>query len=176
MTQSEVTLNTIEIVTTNGKIIVIDVIDVDLLEFNWGAYKDYNVWYAKQQDAPYAPMHRIILERKIGRALTENELPDHRDCNGLNNQRENLRVASFAQNAQNARRRRVTRSGYKGVHPSKSKGKWEASIQANRIKHHLGTFDTPEEAYEAYCKAAKELHGEFANTSNPDGRWGENIK
>ena len=33
------------------------------------------------------------------------------------------------------------------------------------VKHHCGLFSTPREAYQAYCKKAKELYGEFAKFS-----------
>lgn len=57
---------------------------------------------------------------------------------------------------------RSPKSGYKGVH---SNGKrWGARIRINKQLIYLGTFDTPEIAHEAYCKAAVELRGEFART------------
>ena len=56
-------------------------------------------------------------------------------------------------------------SGYKGVFPSGKK--WKAIIGKHKKQGYkqvyLGTFDTPEEAHKAYCKAGKKLHGEFAN-------------
>lgn len=37
-----------------------------------------------------------------------------------------------------------------------------------RKKHHLGTFNTEEEAAEAYLEAAKEHHKEFAKSNYED--------
>jgi hypothetical protein len=34
----------------------------------------------------------------------------------------------------------------------------------NKKQKHLGLFSTPEEAYAAYCVAAKAVFGEFAKT------------
>lgn len=39
---------------------------------------------------------------------------------------------------------------------------WNAAITTNKLRKHLGRFDTAEEAYEEYCKASKEYHKEFA--------------
>ena len=56
-------------------------------------------------------------------------------------------------------------SRYKGVFPSGKK--WKAIIGKHKKQTfkqvYLGTFDSPEEAHKAYCRAAKKLHGEFAN-------------
>jgi len=53
-------------------------------------------------------------------------------------------------------------SGFKGVSYRKTRRKWIATIQKDGKQHFLGHFNTPELAHMAYCKAAAELHGEFA--------------
>lgn len=102
-------------------------------------------------------LHKIIAER-AGLDLS-NEI-DHKDGNPLNNQRGNLRSATKSQNAMN--RKSNNKLGFKGVTYSKAAQRWQAQIQANGKKRYLGSFDTPEEAHEAYCEAANEHFGEFA--------------
>jgi hypothetical protein len=43
----------------------------------------------------------------------------------------------------------------------KRKQKWVAGIGINGKRLHLGYFDTPEEAYEAYVTASNKYHGEY---------------
>lgn len=85
---------------------------------------------------------------------------DHIDGDGSNNRWDNLREATVAQNAQAPNRRlSVTNtSGYQGVRKPKGRTKWQAMIQANGKQNHLGYFDTPQEAYEAYLSAKRRLH------------------
>jgi hypothetical protein len=104
-------------------------------------------------------MHRLIL----GLAGTNRPIIDHKDGNGLNNQEGNLRIATYSQNNWN-RRKQAGTSQYKGVCWYPRYNKWLAQLRANSKRHHLGYFDTEEEAYEAYCRAAEKLHGEFART------------
>jgi len=88
------------------------------------------------------------------------EQVDHINGNGLDNRRENLRVANKMQNQYNSARQHNNRLGLKGVH--KNGRRYRAQIRADGVKHNLGYFDTAEEAHAAYCEAAKRLHGEFA--------------
>lgn len=107
----------------------------------------------------YFLLHRVIL------GLTDRRLfADHRDGNGLNNSRSNLRVATPSQNAANSRRRRNGTSVYRGVSWDSQRSKWTATIkQADRPgRKALGRFDQEIEAARAYDSAAKELYGEFA--------------
>lgn len=87
---------------------------------------------------------------------------DHINGKPDDNRLANLREATAKQNSQNARRK-VGKSGFRGVR--KHGSKYEASIIARNRRYPLGRFDTAEEAYEAYCEAAKRLHGAFV----PDG-------
>lgn len=89
---------------------------------------------------------------------------DHIDGNRANNRIENLREASRTDNNRNVLRQRNNTSGYKGVSFMRRDSVWVAQITVNRKNYFLGRFATPEEAHAAYCKAAKEHHGDFANT------------
>lgn len=99
-------------------------------------------------------MHCLIMGTRKG--------VDHRDHDGLNNQRSNLRVATGTQNNQNMRAKRGARSPYKGVTWSRQKRKWQAKIKADGRIRYLGSFLSELEAAYAYDAAARELFGEFA--------------
>ena len=101
-------------------------------------------------------MHTLIMEHTP---------VDHRDHDGLNNQRTNLRKASGTQNNQNARKRRDSTSGFKGVTWYKALNKWMAQIQNNGKKIHLGYFTDILDAARAYDAAALKYFGEFAVTN-----------
>lgn len=86
---------------------------------------------------------------------------DHKNNLRHDNRWSNLRNATRGENSRNGCTRKNNTSGYKGV--GKKGVRYHAQITKNRRIRFLGSFDTPEEAHEAYKKAALELHGEFAN-------------
>ena len=103
-----------------------------------------------------------------------NEWPrviDHIDMNRSNNRIENLRACEKVQNLWNVGPNRDNSSGYKGVSFHKDTGRWQARIHCRGVSHHLGLFDTTEEAHKAYVASSIKLHGEFSRFS-PAGTSG----
>lgn len=138
--------------------------DADLQYLNWSIRKDRYTYYVQRTivDYPYEyneVLHRTVLERKIGRSLIKPEKTDHRDQNGLNNTRENLRVATPIQNVVNSRDRKDTKL-VRGV--SMSRGKFRVRIQNNGVGENLGFYSTLEEAKTVYRKRHIQIHGEFS--------------
>jgi hypothetical protein len=100
-------------------------------------------------------LHRAILDAKPSDDV------DHVNHNGLDNRRENLRIATSGQNAFNRSPNRG-RQLPKGVSLHRKSGKYEAYIRYRRQKFHLGLHKTPELAAAAYDRAAHQLFGSFA--------------
>jgi hypothetical protein len=86
---------------------------------------------------------------------------DHIDGDPLNNRIGNLRAALQRQNIANAKLRNDNTTGAKGVHRQRG-GRFFARVTVGGVLHHLGTFDTVEEAAEARRDGAARLHGKFA--------------
>jgi hypothetical protein len=103
-------------------------------------------------------MHAFIMGRRDGLEI------DHKDRNGLNNQRDNLRWATRSQNAANMPKRKSTSpSKYKGVyHRPKCTKQWVAIICKDRKHEFLGYFHTEHGAARAYDKRAAEVFGVYA--------------
>jgi len=155
----------IQIPLTQGYTAIVDPEDADLLAYNWYTYIDKTTCYALKHSAG-APktlrMHRLIMERILGRTLLKNEMVDHRNLDGLDNTRNNLRLATNAQNACNRTKQRNNTSGYKGVMKIKGRDRWIAVIRFNQKRITLGSFSAPELAAKAYNEAAVKYFGEFA--------------
>lgn len=101
------------------------------------------------------PMHRFILglvDKKI--------LVDHKDGNGLNNCRDNLRICTHAQNMANRRIQKNNSTGFRGVHVNKTA--YVAAIKYDGKDHYLGRFKDPNMAAKIYDEAARIHHGRFA--------------
>jgi hypothetical protein len=148
----------IEYQLTRGKIALIDDDDLPLVEGKrWWPCQTKTSIYAitRLGNGVVLGMHRLILNAPCGVWV------DHRDGDGLNNQRSNIRLATPSQNACNQRAIQGV-SRYRGVSWNKAARKWHAQIKAEGRRLHLGLFDEERAAAVAYDQAAIRHFGEFA--------------
>ncbi len=87
---------------SQGKFAIVDAEDYDRLSsYKWAVSKKRNNWYAKGRCGGLTiKMHRVIMGLKKG----DGKEVDHRNGNGLDNRKENLRLCSHAENLRNQRR------------------------------------------------------------------------
>lgn len=146
---------------TQGKVALVDDEDLaELSKFKWCASKIGNTFYAIR-NLSTEPRRTILMHREILKT-PKNLETDHRDGNGLNNQKENLRVATRSQNLQNRGKYKNNSSGYKGVYWNKIAKKWIVRIKIKNNNIYLGCFPDKIKAHKAYITACKKYHGDFA--------------
>lgn len=147
---------------TQGKVALVDDEDFDWLnKWKWCATKDRNTWYAVRAQWKNGKYIRIIMHRLILRAPCGTET-DHKDRNGLNNQRDNLRLATTVQNQQNKIKQRGLSSQYKGVSWRKDIAKWRVQIFIKGKRLYLGHFHSEKQAANAYDRAARKHFRKYA--------------
>ncbi|UCC97938.1 MAG: HNH endonuclease [Phycisphaerales bacterium] len=155
---------------TQGRYAIIDPADYAALSrYKWRLCrtKGKNVLYAERSvRRPDGKYSRILMHRELIRP-PEGYVIDHINGCGLDNRRANLRLATVAQNAWNARKRNP-RSGYKGVWFVRDKGLYRAAIVCHGQRMHLGYFKDKRQAAQAYDAAATTLHGQFAVLNFPN--------
>jgi hypothetical protein len=112
-------------------------------DFKWCTAKVKDAFYAVRSTWWEGGWHRSYLHHfVIGRPLN-GFIIDHIDGDSLNNQRFNLRIVSYSQNAQN---RNCHRHGLLCGADRLPSGRWRARTTRNGKRIHLGVFTTPEEA------------------------------
>jgi hypothetical protein len=150
---------------SRGYVALVDDNDYESVsQFKWTAFTPRQMVYAVRYPTvngkrKYVYLHRFIL------GVTEPTIQvDHRNHNGLDCQRHNLRIAQHKDNIRNQRKTRKPRSSkYKGVCWSKWAAKWHAQLGKAGRSFHLGYYETELAAARAYDVAATLHFGEFAH-------------
>ena len=149
---------------SRGKYAIVDPDDCDTLSrYKWYAVKGGNTFYAvrgqwsKQSKKRLTiSMHNVIIETPDGYIV------DHINHNGMDNRKANLRPATQAENARNARYpKKNTSSKYRGVWYNRQTKKWRATISVDRKRKQIGYFTDERDAARAYDTTAKKYYGQF---------------
>lgn len=106
-------------------------------------------------DHGYARCGKLYLHRMLMAPGPGLEV-DHIDGDGLNCQRENMRVVTHAQNGQNVRTAPHS-SRHRGVSWWTVRGKWMVRVKVNGQPHFGGYFDDEDEAGRAAARLRREL-------------------
>ncbi len=99
--------------------------------------------------------HRLAWLYEYG--YMPSEFLDHIDGDPSNNRISNLREATASQNAQNTKLSSINTSGYRGVSWRKNRNKWTSGIYIKKKYKYLGSYNTPEEAYQRYLEERNRL-------------------
>ena len=146
---------------TQGRSVQVDDSDFQQLsQYKWSLFKVKDLEYAKTKiNGNTVMIHRMIMGCSKGDGI----LIDHRDHNGLNCQRYNIREVTQAQNMYNRRKIKKSRSIYKGLYHENRLNHWVARIKMNGKFIYLGKFSNETDAAIAYNIAAITYYGEFAS-------------
>ena len=157
-----------EIPLTQGKVALVDDEDYnELSKFKWHAHLCSGHWYAVRRARESHNLKTILMHRSIMNAPT-GLMVDHKNGDGLDNQRSNMRLATNSQNAANSKKVGNTRSIYRGVTRIGKQVFWTASIKVNGDSMYLGRFQYERDAALAYDEKAFEVFGEFARLNFPE--------
>jgi hypothetical protein len=152
---------------TKGQFAVVDASDRPVVErFLWQLDASHgNSFYARTTfrgsdgKRSHVSLHRLLWKHW---GMPDAPEIDHRNMNGLDCRRENLRAADAHGNNCNKGLQKNNKTGVKGVSWSEKHGKWHAQIGHHRRKVHLGFFADIKEATRARAEAERHLHGSFA--------------
>ncbi len=155
-----------KIALTKGYYALLDDEDYETVsKFAWHAVKNRAgqryAYRHKTSINPYSAMHRMVMSVQDPAVLV-----DHKNGNGLDNQKRNLRTATKSQNTQNSRARNGKE--YKGTYKNSKARTYFSLITHKGVSYYLGSFYTPEEAAHAYDNAAKKKFGRFARLNFPE--------
>lgn len=139
--------------TSSGEEFYFDLEDYEKIKkYTWNIADGYVVSDSYKATTRF---HRLIMncdDRKFD--------IDHINHNTTDNRKSNLRIVTRSQNQMNTILRKNNTSGVKGV--IRQNNKWTASIQINKSRKHLGTFENFEEAVKVRKEAEKIYFGEYA--------------
>jgi hypothetical protein len=138
----------------------------ELNKYKWQVIKESNHLYVARCEYKNGSRKWYRMHRQILGLTNPKRFVDHKNHNGLDNRRENIRECSPAENSRNLKARRSGLKGVSVVHRKKFK-RYEALIKVDGKRKLLGMFETELEAGTVYDFYATLYHGDFACLNFP---------
>ncbi len=153
-----------EIPLTQGKVALVDDEDFEKVnQLKWCLKKGDTQEYAHTSLCVNKKRTSLLMHRMILGVSGRNNYIDHKNRNGLDNQKSNLRICCPSDNSSNKKSAKGSSSKYLGVSWNSNCQKWRVRICKKGKFYSIGLFDSEIEAALAYNEAAKVIHGEFVN-------------
>lgn len=161
-----------KILLTQGKVAFVDEEDYEkLIKNKWYTEKNKlgTIYYARRNTKIGNKRISIFMHREIlGLTYSDGKLVDHKNWNGLDNRKENLRIATRNINAWNTKKLYSNNtSGFRGLSKHLRPSGWQARIRINGKTKSLGYYKNPEDAAFAYDQAALKYRGSNAILNFP---------
>lgn len=157
---------------TRGKFAVVSSEDYErVARYRWCAKHGVNTWYAERRlrvsenagKKGNISLHRFILDAGAGDEI------DHKNLDGLDCRRDNLRLATHGDNQANRPKLSMNGSSqFKGVAYRKNYGKWHVRVALGNSELHVGFFCEEMDAARAYDAVARSVFGDFALINFPN--------
>lgn len=135
----------------HSKTMICDIDDwMKLKDICWSADRNGYAIGKNMEFKKNVKFHQQVMGKKEGYFI------DHINRNRLDNRKSNLRFVTPKGNGWNVGIGKKNKSGVLGVY--KHKDKWCATINTNRKSHHIGIYETLEEATKARKEAELKYH------------------
>ena len=151
----------------DGLFALVDDSDFDFLnQYRWSLKPCYgrraNLRYCHARvNGVTTMMHRLLMG-----PVPPGHVGDHKNGEGIDNQRHNLRFCTRAVNMVNYHKASGWKSSnHPGVSWDKHNQKWHAQIKSGAKNHHLGFFNVESDAAKAYQLALVNVYGENVRKS-----------
>lgn len=145
----------------SGEYVRVDDEDYERLnQYNWYLFKSEKWCYAIRNQCNGGKQKTVFMHREVMGVTDPKEYVDHRDHDGLNNQKSNLRKSNNCFNQYNVGKKTTSKQKYKCIR--QKKGKWQVRIRIPEGRRIERSANTEEEAVKLYNDLVTKYHGEFA--------------
>jgi hypothetical protein len=147
---------------TKNRTAICDEIDYEKISgMNWYSFRgNRGIEYAASH--PRGGGRNLFMHRHILGIKDFKIKIDHKNNDGLDNRRCNIRKCTNTENSHNSRLSKRNTSGLKGVSLIASSGRWYSQIRIHGKNHFLGSFSNKVDASNAYKQASLKHFKEFS--------------
>lgn len=146
----------------SGEYVRVDDEDYDKLnQYIWYLFKSEKWKYAIRTEYKNGKQKTIFMHREIMGIYDSKVYVDHKDHDGLNNQKSNLRLSNNRFNQYNVGKKSISKQKYKNIRQL-SENRWQVRMRIPKGKRIEKIVHSEEEAVKLYNDLAIKYHGEFA--------------